>query len=132
MAELMTYEIDGARFSTLEGFFEEVSTVLIPGVEWGRNENALLDVLRGGFGTPPDGFTILWRNHRLSRQRLGYPETARQLEAGLRHCLPESRDNLRRMLQQAHAREGPTVFDSLIEIIRNEEVKAAGVELTLV
>lgn len=128
----MTYEIDGARFSTLEGFFEEVSTVLIPGVEWGRNENALLDVLRGGFGTPPDGFTILWRNHRLSRQRLGYPETARQLEAGLRHCLPESRDNLRRMLQQAHAREGPTVFDSLIEIIRNEEVKAAGVELTLV
>jgi hypothetical protein len=127
----MTYEFDGARFSTLEGFFEEVSTVLIPGVEWGRNENALLDVLRGGFGTPPDGFTILWRNHRLSRQRLGYPETARQLEAGLRHCLRESRDNLRRMLQQAHAREGPTVFDSLIEIIRDEEVKAAGVELIL-
>lgn len=127
----MTYEIDGARFSTLEGFFEEVSTVLIPGVEWGRSENALLDVLRGGFGTPPDGFTILWRNHRLSRQRLGYPETVRQLEAGLRHCLPESRDNLRRMLQQAHAGEGPTVFDSLIEIIRDEEVKAAGVELIL-
>lgn len=131
MAEPMTYEIDGARFSTLEGFFEEVSTVLIPGVEWGRSENALLDVLRGGFGTPPDGFTILWRNHRLSRQRLGYPETVRQLEAGLRHCLPESRDNLRRMLQQAHAGEGPTVFDSLIEIIRDEEVKAAGVELIL-
>jgi hypothetical protein len=32
-----TYEIDGSRFATLEGFYDEVSRVLIPGADWGRN-----------------------------------------------------------------------------------------------
>ena len=30
----MVYEIDGSRFATLEGFYEEISRVLIPGAEW--------------------------------------------------------------------------------------------------
>jgi len=28
------YEIDGSRFSTLQGFFDEISRVLIPGADW--------------------------------------------------------------------------------------------------
>jgi RNAse (barnase) inhibitor barstar len=36
----MVYEIDGARFDTLEEFFDEISTVLISGSEWGRNLDA--------------------------------------------------------------------------------------------
>jgi RNAse (barnase) inhibitor barstar len=46
------YEIDGSRFSTLEDFFEEISSVLIPGYSWGHNLEAFNDILRGGFGTP--------------------------------------------------------------------------------
>jgi RNAse (barnase) inhibitor barstar len=65
------YEIDGARFATLSGFYDEIERVLIPGARWGRNLDALNDILRGGFGTPEEGFILLWRNAQLSRQVLG-------------------------------------------------------------
>ena len=58
MNDRRLYEIDGARFSTLEEFFEEISNEAIPGAEWGHNLDAFNDILRGGFGTPEDGFTI--------------------------------------------------------------------------
>jgi RNAse (barnase) inhibitor barstar len=66
-----TFEIDGANFSTLDEFYEEISRVLVPGVYWGRNLDAFNDILRGGFGTPSGGFTLRWKNHELSRARLG-------------------------------------------------------------
>lgn len=65
------YEIDGERFSTLDGFYDEISRVLIPGAWWGRNLDAFNDILRGGFGTPDEGFVLRWRNADLSRERLG-------------------------------------------------------------
>jgi Barstar (barnase inhibitor) len=42
-----TFEIDGLRFHTLEEFFDEVSEILIPGADWGRNLDAFNDILRG-------------------------------------------------------------------------------------
>ena len=50
-----TLEIDGTRFDTLEGFYDEVSRQLIPRSDWGRNLDAFNDILRGGFGTPEGG-----------------------------------------------------------------------------
>src|ERR1700688_3666347 len=82
----MRYQIDGSRSAILEEFYEEVSRVLIPGESWGRNLDAFNDDLRGGFGTPLDGFTVDWKNHALSIQRLGYDETVRQLEIRLGIC----------------------------------------------
>jgi hypothetical protein len=49
-------EIDGARFDSLSGFWNEISTCVIPGFEWRHNLDALNDILRGGFGTPEGGF----------------------------------------------------------------------------
>jgi len=72
---MRSYEIDGARFDTLDGFYDEVSRVLIPDAFWGRNLDAFSDILRGGFGTPEDGFTLRWTNHELSRKRLPEFET---------------------------------------------------------
>jgi hypothetical protein len=54
----MRYQIDGARFSTLEEFFDEVNCVLLPGRRWGHNLDAFNDILRGGFGTPSGGLVI--------------------------------------------------------------------------
>lgn len=65
------YEIDGHDFSTLEEFYNVMSRVLIPHASWGRNLDAFNDILRGGFGTPDDGFMLRWKNSSLSRQRLG-------------------------------------------------------------
>ena len=115
----MMYEIDGARFSTLEEFFEEVTRVLVPDVYWGHNLDAFNDILRGGFGTPDEGFVLSWKNSDLSRQRLGYPETVRQLELRLTRCHPSNKEYVARDLQAALRKEGATVFDWLIEIIEH-------------
>ena len=92
--------------------------MLIPGADWGHNLDAFNDILRGGFGTPYGGFEIRWRNHALSRARLGHSETAKQLEIMLQHCHSSNRDRIRRELQDARAGRGPTVFDWLVEIIK--------------
>jgi gamma-glutamylcyclotransferase (GGCT)/AIG2-like uncharacterized protein YtfP len=65
------YEIDGAGFGTLDELFDHFGARVIPGAAWGRNMNALNDVLRGGFGTPDEGFSLRWIRHEQSRQRLG-------------------------------------------------------------
>jgi hypothetical protein len=114
----MRYQIHGSRFATLEGFYEEISRVLIPGEPWGRNLEAFNDILRGGFGTPSGGFAIDWKNHGLSKQRLGYDETVRQLEIRLGICNSESSDKVLRDLERARTHQGPTVFDWLVDIIR--------------
>ena len=116
----MVYEIDGTRFSTLEEFFAEFNRVLVPDSDLLlSNLDAFDDVLSGGCGTPDDGFTLRWKNHRISKQRLGYAETVRQLELRLARCHPESRPQVAQDLKQAQAEQGPTVFDWLTEIIND-------------
>ena len=112
------YEIDGTRFSTLEEFYDEVQRALSLS-PWGRNLDAFNDVLRGGFGTPEDGFTIRWKNHTVSKERLGYSETARQLELRLQRCHPANLKSVSNDLEIAKAHHGPTVFDWLVEIFRS-------------
>jgi RNAse (barnase) inhibitor barstar len=114
----MVFEINGTRFATLDEFYQEISRVLVPGMTWGRNLDAFDDILRGGSGTPNEGFEIRWRNHALSRERLGHEETARQLEIKLQRCHRSSRGEIQRELEDALAGRGPTVFDWLVEIIR--------------
>jgi RNAse (barnase) inhibitor barstar len=116
---MVSFEIDGQDFSTLEGFYEEATKVLFPRTSWGRNLDAFNDVLRGGFGTPEEGFEIVWRNHALSKERLGHPETVRQLEQILRTCHPSNRESVRERIRVARAGSGPTVFDWLKEIIES-------------
>jgi RNAse (barnase) inhibitor barstar len=86
---MTTYEIDGNDFSTVDEFFDEISRVLILGARWGRNLDAFNDILRGGFGTPEDGFTLRWRNHAVSQQRLGYGETVRPQRGLAAHVVGE-------------------------------------------
>ena len=129
------YEIDGLDFDTLEEFYEVISRVLIPGAGWGHNLDAFNDILRGGFGTPEEGFILRWKNAQVSRERLGYPETVRHLELRLQRCHPTNRVFVERDLSQARNQIGPTVFDWLREIIQihcpggSEETD--GVELIL-
>ncbi len=118
MTQSKIYEIDGTKFSTLEEFYEEISKVLIPEAEWGRNLDAFNDILRGGFGTPETGFTIKWVNSEISRERLGYIETVRQLQKRLKTCHSSNREYVSEELAKAKNQEGTTVFDWLVEIIK--------------
>lgn len=130
-----TFIIEGDRVSTLEEFYDEVERVLIPGVAWGRNLDALSDILRGGGGTPEGGFVLVWRQSGLSRQRLGYAETVRQLELRAAHGHPSLRQALVEQLEQAKRGRGSTVFDWLVEIIQEhgpgDEEAESGVDLRL-
>jgi len=112
-----TYVIDGARFSTLESFFDEISRVMVPNHEWGRNLDAFNDILRGGFGTPEEGFDLRWVNSATSREKLGYPETVRQLRMRLERCHPSNQKDVANELKQAELGAGPTVFDWLVDIV---------------
>lgn len=113
------FELDGSRTRTLENFYDEISRVLIPGADWGHNLDAFNDILRGGFGTPDGGFVIRWKDHGRSQQMLGHLETVRQLELRLARCHPSNRDAVARDLEAARRGQGPTVFDWLVEIIRD-------------
>lgn len=112
------YVLDGSRITSLETFYDEISRVLIPGRQWGRNLDAFADILRGGFGTPDEGFTLRWSHSADAKKALGYPETVRQLEIRLECCHPSNRREVGRMLSDARAGTGQTVFDRLVEIIR--------------
>ena len=113
-----TIEIDGARFDSLDGFWSEISTRLIPGIEWGRNFDAFNDILRGGFGTPNGGFNLRWLNFQRSKEVLGPGETVRWLEDKLRTCHPQAYDFVQEEIVRARRGEGPTVADMIVAIIR--------------
>jgi RNAse (barnase) inhibitor barstar len=129
------YEIDGAEFSSLEGFYEEISRKLVPDATCGRNLDAFNDILRGGFGTPRGGFVLEWKNSKISKERLGYDETIRQLGARLLKCHSESRMRVAQEIADAEKHQGETVFDWLVQIIRKHCAGGAeqvdGVELEL-
>jgi RNAse (barnase) inhibitor barstar len=112
------YEIDGSKFDDLEAFYEHIGEVLIPGFEWGRNLDAFNDILRGGFGTPNDGFVVRWKNSDRSQQKLGYPETIRYVESKLTRCHPENRESVKGDLLLAQQGKGQTLFEILTDIIR--------------
>lgn len=117
MASKTTYVIEGMNVRSLEDFWKEISRVLVPGVTWGRNLDALNDILRGGFGTPDEGFILIWKNSKYTREYLGYSETVRQLNLRLRTCHASQHQNVTKLLEAAQNRNGPTVFDWLTSVI---------------
>jgi RNAse (barnase) inhibitor barstar len=135
MASKPLYEIDGNQFSTLEEFYDEISRVLIPNTPWGHGLDAFNDILRGGFGTPEDGFILQWKNADRSRQCLGYAETIRHLQRRLGRCDPTNRALVTRELERAKRGEGPTAFHWILEILRDHapgSPEDSGVELVLI
>ncbi len=113
------YTIDGENFSTLEEFYEEITTSLIPGAVWEHNLGNLSSVIRG-FSTPQDGLDLHWVHSDLSRERLGYPETVRQLENRLLTCAPADVPVVTLELARARSRQGPTVFTWLVGVIGDQ------------
>ena len=65
------YLIDGAQFSSFEEFVDYFSETVLTDWRWNGNFDAFNDILRGGFGTPENGFILRWQNSELSRQKLG-------------------------------------------------------------
>ncbi|KND31494.1 barstar family protein [Streptomyces acidiscabies] len=111
-----TYVLDGTRIHTLDDFWHTLGSAINgPGGYFGRNLDALVDCLRGGFGTPDDGdYLIEWHHHDVSREHLGHPETTRQLELRLARCHPTNRSSVLADLTAAREGRGDTVYDWLL------------------
>jgi RNAse (barnase) inhibitor barstar len=117
--ELQRFEIDGVRFSTLEDFFAEISEHLLLAPGFPVNLDQFNDVLNGDYGLPDEGFILVWRNHHLSRERLGYDETIRYLRAVLPELeYPSSIRHCEDSLAAARRGDGPTLYDDIIEIVQ--------------
>lgn len=63
-----TFEIDGDRFTSLTGFYDEVGRQLMGNAPWGRNLDAFNDILRGNIGLLPERFRIIWRRAFVSKE----------------------------------------------------------------
>ena len=110
--------LDGNDFKTLEEFYDVITIILSIPSWWGRNLDAFNDVLRSGF-MPEQGYIIIWKNSHLSKQFLGYEETVKQLTKRLGKCHPDNVFSIQEEIDEAKRQIGSTVFDWLVEIIRN-------------
>ena len=68
---------------------------------------------------PEQGYIIIWKNSHLSKQFLGYEETVKQLTKRLGKCHPDNVFSIQEEIDEAKRQIGSTVFDWLVEIIRN-------------
>ncbi len=129
------YVIDGTQFSSLEEFARYFSKVALSDYQWNGNLDAFNDILRGGFGTPEEGFILRWENSALSRKRLGYPQTVALLKKIIRNCHPSSIPKVKSELREAKRKRGQTLFDLVVEIIQvhgpDGDESEDGVELQL-
>jgi len=129
------FVLDGAKFSSLDEFYPYFAAAVSLNTDWGRNLDAFNDVLRGGFGTPEGGFILRWENSALSRERLGYPKTIKWFRRLLARCHSESVIDFRQSAAGAIQGRGRTLFDLIVEIIRDHgpggDEEEDGVELRL-
>jgi hypothetical protein len=115
--DLPVLVIDGANFSDFDGIAREF-TRLLCNYTWRGNLDAFNDLLRGGFGTPENGWVLRWLNSESSRAALGYEQTTRRLERLLLTCHPSQRATIQARISRARRGEGPTLFDEIVGIIR--------------
>jgi RNAse (barnase) inhibitor barstar len=113
--------IDGSRFSTLAEAAVEFTTVLGLTTPWRGNLDAFNDFLRGGFGTPEEGFVLVWRNSEISRKQLGYGETLRWLQERVLSCHSSNAASFQERIAAARCGEGETLFDTLVAIVRDHD-----------
>jgi hypothetical protein len=113
---LPEFTLDGSSFHDLAGFFEAVSNTLgTKGCE--KDLDAFNDILRGGFGTPDEGFVLRWTNSKLSAERLGWDETIRFLQRKLSTSHTDNVSYVQQDLEAARRHEGQTLYDIILEII---------------
>lgn len=128
--DLPVLTVDGTRFADFDGFAREFSG-LLHDYTWRGNLDAFNDILGGGFGTPGNGWILRWLNSELSRSALGYEATVQMRQRILRTCHPSNRPAVQAAVDRAKRGEGPTLFDEIVEIIRDHESGSGGIRLEL-
>ncbi|MEB2282751.1 hypothetical protein LAV73_22780 [Lysinibacillus xylanilyticus] len=66
-------------------------------------------------------YTIIWRNSDKSKSDLGYEETIMKLNEKLERCHPSNVKYVLQEIKDAKMNKGPTIFDTIKEIILDNE-----------
>ncbi|HEX7662968.1 MAG TPA: barstar family protein [Polyangiaceae bacterium] len=127
--ELPVIEIDGDAFDDMYGFYEELGRKWLFDEPWGRNFNALNDVLRGGFGEPDVPVRFRWKNSARSREMLGLARTIERIESTLDVQDEEKADRLRAWIERARRGEEESAFEIVVRIFRDHESEGVVLEL---
>ena len=115
--------LDGALLSTYAEFCAEFSRSVLAGQhDWRGNLDAFNDILRGSFGTPAPPWLLRWTHAARSREALGWEATTRWLTAMLQTCHSTNVELVRERLARAERREGETLFDIIVSIVRDHGV----------
>jgi hypothetical protein len=119
------YIIDGSAIDCLADFYREIGEAVNgPGGCFGDSLDDLADCLLGGMGTPDDeGFYFTWTSSSRARQALGHDETARVLQRTLPRVHPTNRTAVRGRIEDAEQHRGATLFDVIVDIFRERDVR---------
>lgn len=112
----LTFTIDGRNFNDFEGFIREMNRCFISLI--GGNWNGNLDAFHDYLSWPNQPYKIRWLSSLKSQSDLGYGAMAVWLEENLRRCHLSNRISVKERLAKARKGRGQTLFDLLIEIIR--------------
>ncbi|AYZ35270.1 ribonuclease inhibitor [Chryseobacterium indologenes] len=114
--------IHGGHFSSLGGFYEEVSKVLMKDTDWNVGTlDGFDDILYGGFGVfeNHEEIEILWKESEKSKQELGFSATREFYENKIKQGKPFNIKLIQQKLDDLISGKGPTLFDILVEIIES-------------
>ena len=122
--------IHGDHFSSLDGFYEEASNVLMKDTDWKVGTlDGFDDILYGGFGIfeNKDEVEILWKESQKSREDLGLKATQEFYENKIRQGKPFNIELIQQRLDDLNEGKEQTLFEILVEIIESH----SNIRLTL-
>lgn len=114
--------IHGGHFSSLDGFYEEVSKVLMKDRDWEVGTlDGFDDILYGGFGVfeNKEKIEILWKESQKSKEELGLETTKVFYETKIKQGKPFNVELAQQKLTDLTEGKGQTLFDILVEIIES-------------
>ena len=120
-----TITINGANFSDLETFYDEIDRVLTKGLNWktGHNLNAFNDLLYGGFGVHEyeEPIKLIWIKVNKSKEDLGLEATKNYYKQEIQNPNSLNVQLYKEELDKLGNGTGQTFFDIIIEIISKHD-----------
>ncbi|WP_433631142.1 ribonuclease inhibitor [Chryseobacterium cucumeris] len=114
--------IHGGHFSSLGGFYEEASNVLMKDTDWKVGTlDGFDDILYGGFGVieGKEKIEIIWKEAEKSKEDLGFKATREFYENKIRQGKPFNTELIQQKLNELTEGKGQTLFEILVGIIES-------------
>jgi len=112
------YEINGEEIKSIDEFYDVVSELLLPREFWGKNLDALNDILSGGFNVPESPYTIAWLQAGKSKQVLGKASTINWYKQKVLSHINDKEfcEWCNDEIEKLNIGNGKTLFEMLVEV----------------